>query len=74
MSITLQPATPDSLGELVEAVAVWQHDGGPVQLHPGDLGWNRSLDGQDLAEAVLATYVSAGFQKLPDVTDLRRTN
>jgi len=52
MSITLQPATPDSLGELVEAVAVWQHDGGPVQLHPGDLGWNWSLGAQELAEAV----------------------
>jgi len=52
MSITLQPATPDSLGELVEAVAVWQHDGGPVQLHPGDLEWNWSLGAQELAEAV----------------------
>lgn len=52
MSITLQLATPDSLGEIVEAVAVWQHDGGPVQLHPGDLGWHWRLGAQELAEAL----------------------
>lgn len=52
MSITLQLATPDSLDEIVEAVAVWQHDGGPVQLHPGDLGWHWRLGAQELAEAL----------------------
>lgn len=52
MSVTMQLATPDGLGEIVEAVADWQHTGGPVQLHPGDLGWNWSLGTQELAEAV----------------------
>ena len=52
MSITLEVATPDSLDEIVEAVAVWKRDGVPVQLHPGDLGWNWSLGTQELAEAV----------------------
>jgi ribosomal protein S18 acetylase RimI-like enzyme len=52
MSITIQLATPDRLGEIVEAVADWQHTGGPVQLHPGDLGWNWSFGAQELAEAV----------------------
>jgi ribosomal protein S18 acetylase RimI-like enzyme len=52
MSITMQRATLDSLSEIVEAVAVWQHTGGPVQLHPGDLGWNWSLGAQELADAV----------------------
>ena len=52
MSITLQPGTPDSLDEVVEAVAVWQRDGGPVQLHPGDLGWHWRLGVQELAAAV----------------------
>lgn len=52
MSITLQLATPDSLDEIVEAVAVWQQDGGPVQLHSGDLGWNWSLGAEELAAAV----------------------
>lgn len=52
MSITLHLATPDSLDEIQEAVAVWQHDGGPVQLHPGDLGWHWRLGAQELAEAL----------------------
>jgi len=52
MSITLQLATPDSLDEILEAVAVWQQDGGPVQLHPGDLGWNWSVGAEELAAAV----------------------
>ena len=52
MSITLQLATPASLDEVAEAVAGWQQDGGPVQLHPGDLGWNWSLGAEELAEAV----------------------
>jgi hypothetical protein len=30
MSITMQLATPDWLGEIVEAVADWQHADGPV--------------------------------------------
>src|SRR3712207_4524563 len=52
MSITMQLATPGRLGEIVETLADWQHTGGPVQLHPGDLGWNWSLGAQELAEAV----------------------
>jgi len=52
MSITLQPATPASLDEVAEAVATWQQDGGQVQLHPGDLGWNWSLGTEHLAEAI----------------------
>jgi hypothetical protein len=43
MSITLQPATVAALDEVAEAVSSWQQDGGPVQLHPGDLGWNSGL-------------------------------
>lgn len=52
MSITLQTATVASLDEVAEAVASWQQDGGPVQLHPGDLGWNWSLGAEALAGAV----------------------
>ncbi|GAB3199879.1 hypothetical protein GCM10027062_17800 [Nocardioides hungaricus] len=39
MSITLQSGSPALLDEIVEAVALWQAEGAPVQLHPGDLGW-----------------------------------
>ncbi len=52
MSITLQIATPASLDEVADAVAAWQQDGGPVQLHPGDLGWHWRLGAEDLAGAV----------------------
>lgn len=35
------PAEPgtDRLREVVAALREWQHDGGPMQLHPGDIGW-----------------------------------
>jgi GNAT superfamily N-acetyltransferase len=52
MSITLQVATTESLDEIVDAVASWQQDGVPVQIHPGDLGWNWSLGAQELADSV----------------------
>ncbi|MEO9151801.1 MAG: GNAT family N-acetyltransferase [Lapillicoccus sp.] len=52
MSITLEQGTQDSLDEVVEAVAGWQQDGVPVQLHPGDLGWNWSLGAPELAESL----------------------
>lgn len=46
--------TPDaaSLDEVVQALTGWQHDGAPVQLHPGDLGWHWRFGAQALAEAV----------------------
>lgn len=52
MSITLSTATIASLDEVAEAVASWQQDGGSVQLHPGDLGWNWSFGATHLAESV----------------------
>lgn len=45
-------ATPSSLDEVAQAVAVWQHNGGPVQLHSGDLGCQWRLGVQATAEAV----------------------
>lgn len=52
MSITLQLATPASLDEVTDAVADWQRDGGPVQLHPGDIGWHWRFGAEELAGAV----------------------
>ncbi len=52
MPITLQVPAPDALDETVETVAVWQHDGGPLQLHPGDLGWAWRLGTQALADGL----------------------
>ena len=52
VSITLQTATADSLDEIVEAVASWQQEGGPVQLHSGDLGWKWRFGAEAMAEGV----------------------
>ena len=59
MSITVRGATVESLGEVVEAVALWQHTGGPVQLHPGDLGW-AWRDGAEQLAAVLRVWTRDG--------------
>lgn len=52
MTISLQPGTPAVLDEVVEAVASWQQEGAPVQVHPGDLGWNGSRGAEVLAREV----------------------
>ena len=52
MAITRETATPAALDDVAEALAAWQHDGGPVQLHPGDLGWHWRLGAEELAGAV----------------------
>jgi GNAT superfamily N-acetyltransferase len=39
MPISVRTPTTDALGSVVMALASWQQDGIPVQLHPGDLGW-----------------------------------
>lgn len=50
MSVTLEAVTVDTLDEVAEAVASWQRPGAPVQLHPGDLGWNWKVGPSRLAE------------------------
>lgn len=52
VSITLQSGGPAQLDEIVEAVAGWQQDGLPVQVHPGDFGWNWSFGAEALAREV----------------------
>lgn len=49
MPITLESATQGVLGEVVDAVAAWQREGMPAQVHPGDLGWNCSFGPETLA-------------------------
>jgi predicted N-acetyltransferase YhbS len=39
MAIVLTGPGTDGLGEVVRVLRGWQYDVGPVQLHPGDLGW-----------------------------------
>lgn len=39
MKIALEEPTVHGLSEVLDTLRGWQHDGAPVQLHPGDLGW-----------------------------------
>ncbi|MEU6083743.1 GNAT family N-acetyltransferase [Streptomyces sp. NPDC047108] len=39
MAIALGMPGVDGLSEAVGVLREWQDDGGPMQLHPGDLGW-----------------------------------
>jgi GNAT superfamily N-acetyltransferase len=61
MSSSIQLNVPDvgELGEIVNAMCEWQSDGLPVQLHPGDLGWNWQF-GPEAVAAGLRTWVRDG--------------
>jgi ribosomal protein S18 acetylase RimI-like enzyme len=39
VAIALSTPCVDGLDEVVGRLREWQHDGAPMQLHPGDLGW-----------------------------------
>ncbi|MGN6636196.1 MAG: GNAT family N-acetyltransferase [Oryzihumus sp.] len=52
MSIVLSTPGVDGLNEAVRVLRQWQHDGAPIQLHPGDLGWNYRFGAQATAAAV----------------------
>ena len=52
MPITLSTPGPDELTRAVRALADWQREGGPAQLHPGDVGWFWRFGGSETAAAV----------------------
>jgi GNAT superfamily N-acetyltransferase len=52
MRITARTPTTNELGPAVAALASWQRDGLPVQLHPGDLGWQWRFGADVLADSV----------------------
>lgn len=39
MNIVMSTPEPGDLDRVVTALRGWQNDGGPLHLHPGDLGW-----------------------------------
>lgn len=49
----------DGLGAALDALRDWQHEGGPVQLHPGDLGWFWRF-GAEAAAAAVRTWTRHG--------------
>jgi ribosomal protein S18 acetylase RimI-like enzyme len=52
MAIVLGVPGVDGLGEAVGVLREWQHDGAPMQLHPGDLGWFWRFGAEATAAAV----------------------
>ena len=52
VSIVLSMPGVDGLSEVVRALREWQYDGGPMQLHPGDLGWHWRFGAEATAAAV----------------------
>ncbi|MGW4663300.1 GNAT family N-acetyltransferase [Streptosporangium sandarakinum] len=52
MTIVLGEPEVDGLGEVVDVLREWQHDGAPIQLHPGDLGWFWRFGAEATAAAV----------------------
>ncbi|MCF4123189.1 GNAT family N-acetyltransferase [Antribacter sp. KLBMP9083] len=52
MAIVLGKPGVGGLNKAVGVLREWQHDGAPVQLHPGDLGWFWRFGAEAMAAAV----------------------
>lgn len=52
MTIVLNEPGVDGLSNAVGVLREWQHEGAPMQLHPGDLGWFWNSGAQATAAAV----------------------
>ncbi len=59
MDVTLGMPAVTEIREVADALAAWQRDGAPVQLHPGDIGWYSSRGPEATARA-LRTWRRAG--------------
>ncbi|MEU4780376.1 GNAT family N-acetyltransferase [Micromonospora sp. NPDC023633] len=59
MSIILSTPSVDELSPAVDALKGWQHDGGPLHLHPGDLGWH-SIRGAEATAAAIRMWSRDG--------------
>ncbi|RVX43862.1 acetyltransferase (GNAT) family protein [Nonomuraea polychroma] len=59
MAIEMGRPGVDGLGDVVRVLGEWQYDGGPVQLHPGDVGWFWRFGAERTAEAT-RTWSRAG--------------
>ncbi|NGN66120.1 GNAT family N-acetyltransferase [Streptomyces sp. A7024] len=59
MAIAMGRPGVERLGDVVRLLGEWQVDGGPVQLHPGDVGWFCRY-GAERAAAALRTWSRAG--------------
>lgn len=59
MTMVLSTPTAGQVGDALAALREWQHDGAPMQLHPGDIGWNYRFGAAETA-AVVRTWSREG--------------
>ncbi|MEU4532877.1 GNAT family N-acetyltransferase [Micromonospora ureilytica] len=59
MSIILSTPSVEEMSPAVDALKRWQYDGGPLQLHSGDLGWH-SRNGAEATAAALRVWSRDG--------------
>ncbi|MEZ0446894.1 GNAT family N-acetyltransferase [Cellulomonas sp. ICMP 17802] len=59
MAIELRGPGIEGLADAVHALRDWQHEGGPMHLHPGDVGWFWRF-GADATAAAVRTWSRAG--------------
>lgn len=59
MTTVLSTPTAASVREAIAALREWQHDEAPMQLHPGDIGWNHRF-GTAETVAVVRTWSRDG--------------
>lgn len=52
VDIVLRTPRSEELRSLAATVGAWQRDGGPIHLHPGDLGWYSMRGPQATARAL----------------------
>jgi len=72
--MAIELAEPDvaDLGRVLDSLRGWQHDGAPVQLHPGDVGWHWRFGAEATAAAVRTwsrddRIVAVGMRDGPDL-------
>ena len=75
--MAIQVSTPcvEELGDVVRALAAWQDDASPMQVHPGDLGWFWQFGAEATAAAVRIwtrdeKIIAIGLLDGPDVLRL----
>jgi len=75
--VAIELSTPDAyqLGDVVRTLRGWQRDDSPMQLHPGDLGWNWQFGAETTAAAVRAwsrdgQLLAIGFLDSPELLRL----
>ena len=65
MTIVMERPGANGLAAAVGALRDWQYEGSPMQLHPGDLGWNWSFGERTLAARQLSRAAADAREHVP---------